>query len=227
MKHSDVTISILCATAFEECKRCVASVLATREGATLILTSNGNLAVSEYFERIAMENENVLLIFNTANLGFIEPNNHAFSLCETPFFVMLNDDAVPPPDWLEKLKTALADENTVIAGPNAFRLDENFVGGKRGIPHDYIEGSCMMVKVDAIRPHGLFSDYLSFAYCEDADLCLRMRSLGYEIKQADFGLYHRPGTTSRTVRHLHEAMRKNFEVCKEKWGHYLKHRTFA
>jgi len=226
MKHSDVTISIVCHSAFEECKRCLRVVLDTREGAKLILTANGNAEVAEYFEKLAAQRENIEVVVNIQNCGFIGPSNHAFSLCDTPFFVLLNDDAVPSADWLDKLKLALSSENTVIAGPTGYRLDDNFVGGKPGWPPDYIEGSCMLVKTEALRPM-LFAPDLEWAYCEDADLCLRVRSLGYDIEVADLTLFHKPGTTTRTVPHLHDAIRRNFEVCRKRWAHYLRTRSFT
>lgn len=226
MKHSNCTISIICHSALEECKRCLREVLDSREGAKLILTANGNAEVAEYFEKLATQRENIEVVVNIQNLGFIGPSNHAFDLCDTEMFVLLNDDAIPAPDWLDKLKVALAPENTVIAGPKGFRLDENFVGGKPGLPIDYIEGSCLMLKTDEVRATGLFAKELAWAYCEDADLCLQMRSLGYDIAVADFTLYHKAGTTTRTVPHLHEFIRNNFEVCRKRWGHYLKTRKF-
>lgn len=224
MTHDDVTISVITHSALAESKRCLSAVLASRGGAKLILTANGNPDVAEYFGNLALRNGNIEVVINMDNLGFIEPNNHAFSVCDTPYFVCLNDDTIPPPEWLSKLKDM--PPVAVISGPNAYQLDANFVGGKRGLPYDYIEGSCIMVKTEAIRPHGLFSHYLKIAYCEDADLCLRMRSLGHAIHKSDFSLFHHAGTTSRAVRHLHSTMIKNFDVCKDKWSRYLKTRAF-
>lgn len=40
------------------------------------------------------------------NLGFAAGNNFALSVCATPLVVLLNPDAFPEPDWLEKLLTA-------------------------------------------------------------------------------------------------------------------------
>lgn len=230
MKHSDVTISILTHTALDECRRCLSAVLNSREGAKLILTANGNAEAAEYFEKLAMQHENIEVIVNIQNLGFIGPNNEAFRRCETRYFVMLNDDAIPPPEWLDKMKDALAHPDAVISGPSERWLSGDFVGrswrGGTSMEPEFIEGSCLMLKSSLVRPYGLFAPDLAWAYCEDADLCLRMRQIGLTIHKADFILEHRAGTTSREVPHLHDAMRQNFVVCKNRWARYLQTRRF-
>ncbi len=232
MKHSDTTISIVCFTAFEECRRTLSAVLESREGARLILTANGNPEAAEYFNKVASQREGVAVIVNAENQGFIKTSNWAFSLCETPLYVAINDDALPPTNWLDKMKEAIAPENTLLAGPGDRWLDHNFVGHKwRGgmpIEPDFIEGSCLMVKADEMKALGMFLFWpeLKWGYCEDAELSLRVRSLGYKIAVADFAIQHKSGTTTRTVPELHDAMRENFGLCREKWAHYLKTRTF-
>jgi len=232
MTHSDVTISVICHSAFDECRRCLSVVLNSREGARLILTANGNAEAAEYFEKIAMQREGVEVIYNLQNLGFIGPSNVAFDRCETRFFVLINDDAVPPPDWLDKMKACFTEPKVAIAGPGDRWLDERFVGHRwrGGLPMqpDFIEGSCMMVRVAALRVLGepLFWKELQWAYADDADLCLRIRQLGYLISVADFSITHKSGTTTRTVPHLHDAMRKNFALCEAKWREYLRMRKF-
>src|SRR6478736_3001012 len=232
MRHSDVTISIICHSAFEECKRTLSAVLDSREGATLILTSNGNPEAAEYFEKLATQREGIVVIVNTTNLGFVGPSNWAFALCETPFHVLLNDDALPPPNWLDKMKEPFASDRVAVSGPGDRWLDHNFVGHKwRGgcpITPDFIEGSCLMVRVAALKDHGelLFWPDLKIGYCEDADMCLRVKKLGYALAVSDFAILHKSGTTTRTVPELHDAMRENFELCRQRWAGYLKTRTF-
>jgi GT2 family glycosyltransferase len=233
MKHSDVTISIVTATALEEAKRTLRVVLDTREGAKLILTANGNPDAAEYFTMLARQREGVEVIVNAENKGFIAPSNVAFEKCDTPFFALLNDDAIPAANWLDKMKAVIAPENVAIAGPGERWLDQDFVGHKwrAGCPTqpDFIEGSCLMVKAYLLRDlkEPLFWDELKLAYTEDADLCLRLRSRGWEMAVADFALEHKAGTTTRAVPFLHDAMRLNFGLCQKKWAGYLRTRRFA
>jgi len=231
MTHSDTTISVICHTALEECKRTLRTVLDSREGAKLILTSNGNPDAAEYFETLARQREGIEVVVNTQNLGFIAPSNSAFMECETEFFVLLNDDAIPPANWLDRLKSAFIDK-VAIAGPGARWLNHDFIGRKwrAGMPMepDFIEGSCMMIRCSALRENRepLFWPELKLAYCEDADLCLRVRKIGYEIAVTDFPLQHKAGTTTRAVPFLHDTMKENFAKCAQKWRSYLKTRNF-
>ncbi len=222
---TDVTISILTHNLGPHTVRCLKAVMDSCGDAVLILTANGSSEAADLFRSIAEDNKNVTVMDNPVNQGFIHPNCIAFSLCKTAYFCLLNDDAIPAPEWLDKMKQAFVDDpKCAVSGPNGRHLDNDFIGRRLGLM-DYIEGSCMMVRSEFMsRP--LFSPELQWAYCEDADLCLRMREKGYTIKQVDFELDHRPGTTTRTVPQLHNAMRKNFEVCRKRWAYYLKHRTF-
>ncbi len=229
MTHSDVTISVICYTAIEKCKRLMIFLLAENSGARFILTANGNAEVSRYFNWLKAVNPSVDIevIHNQLNQGFITPSNLAFDICSTDYYVALNDDALPPPNWLSMLKVPFIDPLMAVVGAKGTcnTLDENFVG-HRGNCLDYVEFSCAMVRRSAIVGR-LFSDYLRFAYGEDADLCLRLRERGLKIAVADLVLTeHFRNTTSRTIPGIRHIMEQNFATCRKRWAFYLKHRKF-
>lgn len=225
--HDDVTISIVTYNALLQCRRTIEAILPTLDGARLVMSANGNKSALDYFYEVRAKYANTAVISHPDNMGFIIPNNYVFSKCWTKYFVMLNDDCIPPPDWLDKLKAALEPRHTVIAGARGTcqTLDANFIG-RPGKELDYIEASCMMLKRDMMTKP-LFSDDIVFGYCEDADLCLRVRQRGYEIAQADFACEHKRNTTSRTIPGIRSIMERNFETCRRKWSFYLKNRRFA
>lgn len=229
MTHSDVTISVLCFTALEKCKRLMEFLVAENSGAKLILTANGNPRVSEYFNWLRANHPtvNIEVIHNQINQGFIGPSNFAFYIARTEYVVFLNDDALPPKNWLSMLKVPFSDPMMAVTGAKGTcqTLDDNFIG-RPGNQLDYLEFSCAMVKRSVIVGK-LFSDYLRFAYTEDADLCLRLREKGYRIAQADFKLVeHFRNTTSRTIPGIRHIMADNFATCRKRWGFYLQHRKF-
>lgn len=229
MNHTDVSISVICYTALTKCQRLMDFLIAENSGATLILTANGDPEVSRYFNWLRANHPGVKIevIHNQINQGFIGPSNLAFSLCETDFYVALNDDALPPENWLSMLKVPFMDPLMAVVGAKGAcnTLDENFVGHK-GNQLDYVEFSCAMVW----RKHiigKLFSDYLRFAYGDDADICLRLRERGLKIAVADFELKeHFRNTTSHTIPGIRHIMAQNFATCRKRWSYYLKHRKF-
>ena len=60
-------------------------------------SSDGSLAL------LAREHRGVRVLRNDRNLGFAGGNNTALRSVTTPYAVLLNNDAVPEPDWLEHL----------------------------------------------------------------------------------------------------------------------------
>ena len=60
-------------------------------------SSDGSLALLE------REYPDVRVLRNTENLGFAGGNNTALREVTTPYAVLLNNDATPEPDWLERL----------------------------------------------------------------------------------------------------------------------------
>ena len=223
------TISILCHTALPEAKACLASVQAGGGDFDLILTANGNADASAYFHELADYSPNIRVVTNLDNMGFIEPNRVALSMTETPLFVLLNDDAIVPHGWLDKIQATFAKhENAALVGRKGgcTMLKPDGIG-TRGPFLDYIDGACLACRTDLVKKHGLFSPELSMAYFEDSDLSLRMRELGHTIHQAPFTIEHKGGTTSRTVPGLRSHFQRNQAWFQQRWSHYLTTRTFA
>ena len=65
---------------------------------------------------------------------------------------------------------------------------------------DWVSGACMLARRDLLEAVGGF-DERYFMYWEDADLCRRLRRLGYRIRYAPAAVaIHRVGQSSRTAR---------------------------
>lgn len=230
------TVSILTYTALPQAKRCIASVLKSTVPYYLYLTANGSQEAMIYFQSVAAEYPNVWVVSYGENQGFIKPNKHLFELCNTEFFVMLNDDATVPPDWLEKMAAKFdRDPKMAIVGHHGgcCFLGADFGGfGYKAVPkwmHDsygkhfeYVEFSCAMVRTSIMREIGLFSDYVEFANCEDSDASLRAREAGYHIDRVHMNITHEVGATRKNVPGLAEIYLKNKSACQARWADYLK-----
>ncbi len=226
-----ITVSILAFNRLDVTVPCVESVMKYGGYDRLILTDNGSdEPVGDFFDECAMKDGRVLVIRNQSNLGFIDPNRHALSLCGTRFFLMLNNDCtVHDPAWLAKLAAPFDDPMAALSGPAEFAsaLREDF-GGYRceRSKAEYLEGSCLMTRTSLMKRIGLFSDYIHFAYGEDSDLGLRVRELGYTIHPVDVKVEHIGGATSSLVPGIHDLEVANHQQLRKRWGPYIASRSF-
>jgi len=235
-KAKTFTISILAFNRLDTTKRCLDAVFANSSDFHLILTNNASTdGTKEYFDQVARTND-ATVFHETENTGYIAPNNRAFELAKlrgSPYFVALNNDTEPPPKWLEKLARPLnRNKRAALSGPigGCCTLQPD-LHGYRGDRLEYLEGSCLCVKVEAVSPLGpLYSDYLDFAYGEDSDLSLRVREKGYTIHRVPFDARHRGGDTTKSSPELQArcvaSEERNLKIMMKRWAHYLKVRKF-
>ncbi|MGZ4619624.1 MAG: glycosyltransferase family 2 protein, partial [Frankiaceae bacterium] len=139
----------------------------------------------------------------------------------TPFAVLLNNDAVPEPDWLDRLLSPFtapgAERLAAVTAKVLFAADGrlNNAGGvvrsdgyarDRGfgepaeghydMPADVFSfsGTAVALRTAALREIGLFADEF-FTYYEDTDLSWRLRLAGWQIRYEPTAVVH----------HLHAA----------------------
>jgi GT2 family glycosyltransferase len=150
--------------------------------------------------------ENIIVITNQRNLGFVEACNRGASRAQGAYLHFLNNDTIVTPGWLAELvNTFDADSSVGAAGsklvyPN-LRLQEagGHVGpgakagniGKfddSGKPQynrlrevDYCSGASLMVRRDLFERIGGFDRQFAPAYWEDTDLCFSIRKLGFRV----------------------------------------------
>lgn len=198
------TISIAVHNNLELTKKCLDSIAGHSRSQIndyeLILTDNASTdGTLEYFHSLGPLRSGP---DNTENLGFGEPHNRALKVAKGGFFVVLNNDVEVCAGWLDAMR-AKFEKNTNLAlcgvkgacselGPDGV--------GHQGPALDYVEASCLMARTDIVRAHGLFSPEFRFAYCEDADLSLRLRKAGFDIDVVDIPVKHLGAATARIVK---------------------------
>ncbi len=143
-----------------------------------------------------------------ANAGFAGGNNVGLRAAQGEYVALINNDAVPEPGWIRAMvEAAEADPglgavaSVVIDGNAPTVLDSRGVGvaldgmsrqADQGLPSDSpvrdreriaASGCACLLRASALRDSGLFDERF-FAYCEDTDLCLRIRRAGWSIALA-------------------------------------------
>ncbi len=179
------------------------------------------------------------------NDGFVAACNRAASLARGKYVCFLNNDTIVRSSWLDRLvSTAEADERIGIVGPKLIypdgRLQEagsivwrdatGWNVGRYDSPDDprynylrdvdYVSGAALLVRRDLFERVGRFSDDFRPAYYEDADLCFKVRALGYRVVyQPRSEVVHEDGASSGDdrsgVKRFEEVNRPKF---REKWA---------
>ncbi len=165
--------------------------------------------IHQYFPNLKIiENKINLGFAGGNNIGIdIAINNGA------EYILLLNNDTIVDPNLLNELiNVALSNTKIAFVGSKIYYYDFygkknviNYAGGKlciwRGVARhiginqidnaqfdfnkevDYIEGSCLLVKVDIIKKIGYLNPDM-FTYWEDIDWCIRGKKAGYKLLYA-------------------------------------------
>jgi GT2 family glycosyltransferase/spore maturation protein CgeB len=228
-KNPLVTISLLCHNSLQHTKKCIEGILAeTNPEYELLITDNGSTDNTyEYLQSI--NDTRIKVIRNPKNIGFIEAHNEALKSARGCYFLVLNNDLIFNDNWLDKIIGGFDDPDIKIVGPVAGRLDGQGKGYETVNGEiEYIEGCCLAIKTDFAKAIGLFRDAFEFMYCEDSDLCLRTRAMGYKIKKVDCGVSHLRGMTASDNHEMdiRGYWLKNHYILKKRWKKYLEAKSF-
>ena len=158
------------------------------------------------------------------NGGFIESCNTGGEMARGRYVLMLNNDTRVVPGWLDALlesfalfpragvvgsKLFYADGSLQEAGGIVWRSGNCWNYGRNDDPNrpeysharqvDYVSGCSICIPTDLWRVLGGFDPLFKPAYCEDADIGLRVAALGYEVwLQSQSRVVHYEGKTSGT-----------------------------
>lgn len=160
------------------------------------------------------------------NLGFAAANNLALAACQTEFVALLNPDAFPEPDWLERLLNAAqaSPEFAAFGSRQMAYGSDGVVDGAGDIYHfsglvwrrgygrpqsmlENISGEIFspcacaaLYRREALQTVGGFDeDY--FCYVEDVDLGFRLRLAGYKAMYVPDAVVYHVGSATTGGRH--------------------------
>lgn len=201
----------------------------------IIVTDNCSTdGTPEYLREMQAQGWPITVVTQERNEGFPAAHNRALTLARGAYFLVLNNDIViTGPGLIKQMYQGLHANNVALVGDDsAFSELDELGRGRTGPRTEYIEGSCMMGQTAFLDEVGLFDPAFEFAYCEDADLSLRLRNSGYELLRLHLPILHHVGTTVRTAEphlaaRLQEAYTRNHKLFRQRWAFYLEYRRFA
>lgn len=162
----------------------------------------------------------VTLVQPTQPLGYSANHNAAFKHCKADFFCVLNPDidllgADPFPDLCRQAGQAatglayprqLNEAGDVLdfqrETPTPWALLRRYTLGTPEARVDWVNGAFMLFPSGVFRRLGGF-DSTFHMYCEDVDVCLRLRRQGLALRPAGVDVLHLTRRSShRNARHL-------------------------
>ena len=157
--------------------------------------------------------DNVNVIVNEHNLGFLRNCNKAAKHARGDYLVMLNNDTEVTSGWLDEMIDTIARfEGVGMAGSKLIYPDGKLQEaggivwgngqpwnlGNRGNPQapewnyarqvDYLSGASLMVPRKIWEEVGGFSDEFAPAYYEDTDLAFKIRDYGYKTVYSPYSV---------------------------------------
>jgi GT2 family glycosyltransferase len=224
---------------------CLESVLANSgDDFELIVVDNGSSDGSTtYLGRLAEHNARVRVLLNGRNFGFAPACNQGLSLAGGDDLVLLNNDTIVPPGWLDGLQRHLRNPEVGLVGPvtnrigNEAEIDVDYetwaefltFAERRAAAHsgEWLEIRapamfCLAMRRQTYVQLGPLDERYEVGLLEDDDYADRARSAGYQLRCVEDVLVHHFGEASfgklvPTGEHA-RILAANKDRYREKWG---------
>ncbi len=229
-----IDVVIVCYRSRGQIAKCLESVF-RQEGAIPKVFVIENASGDGVADSIAPFRERLTFVENSENVGFGRACNQGAAMGAAPYILFLNPDCVMADGALAELAGFLARSPTVaLAGPKILEP-----GGEVHPYHAYpcpaltprrfkelpgtitsVIGACMIVRRGAFQAADGFDPDFPL-YAEETDLCLRLRTAGWEIGHDPKAVvHHEHGASERGASHYDVELRKRSALLRFMLKHY-------
>jgi GT2 family glycosyltransferase/precorrin-6B methylase 2 len=237
------SIILIACNKLDYTKQCVESIRRhTQRGCyELIIVDNGSMDNTVEW---AKNESDLIVIDNGFNAGFAKGCNLGLAAASGELLMLLNNDTIATPGWLDGLKRCLLSDDRIGAVgpvtnsascwstiPTAYKTIEElelFASALHAIPDKtkweervMLAGLCLLMRREAYERVGTFDESFGMDSFADDDYCLRLRLAGYKLLlSGDTFIHHNDGSVpfSTEPELLLQTYGGNANVFKEKWG---------
>ena len=220
----------------DETRECLESIFA-RTGypyRVILIDNASDRPAAEYFERLSREREDLVLLRNEENLGFIKAVNRGMSRSDADHLCILNNDTVVTAGWLAAMINVVGEDPSVaIVNPSSNNLGQwpdkdegidDFAAGLAGKESGWMElgaaiGFCMLLSRETKERFGLFDEIYGMGNFEDTDYSRRVQQAGLKCVRAKGAyVFHKEGVSFKRGKKHDLLFAKNRDIFHERWG---------
>ena len=240
-----VSIIILAHNQLKDTQQCLASIEKhTPQPHELILVDNGSTdGTGQFFRTYATKHNHARIILNRENLGFSAGNNQGLACATGDAILLLNNDTVATPGWLERMLTTLdlypecglvGPVSNSVSGPqlissaNYSSLEQlpkfaaQWCASHAGQSAEArrLVGFCLLLRRAVVEKIGGLDPQFGSGNFEDDDLCIRAGLAGFKLRIAqDSFVHHTGGQTFKGAKiDYRTSMERNWQLFKAKWA---------
>lgn len=201
----------------------------------------------EYLVEYERKHSNFKAILHDCNSGFAAGNNIGINESTGEYVILLNNDTVVTPNWIENLiKSFKLDNNIGMIGPrtnnigNESRLKIHYTNTEQMLEKSYdiyyenvhnkyhipiLAFFCVAIKREIIEKIGLLDEAYGIGMFEDDDYCMRVKEQGYKLICADdvFIHHHLGASFDKNPEWKEQLFKKNKAIYESRWGKWEGH----